>query len=173
MIRLGSDKNTYFRDCQTFLESKCSWGDNIQALPHLPSYGIFKPDPCRWRLRSFCKTCFKVISSFWTNFDHSSASKSRQYFESFKILTKFQIKKSFPNLKISTKIQLQILRQTTANLDQSSASTSWPNFSFTVVTKMRVQNLYQTSASKSCLNWRQRVPQHQHQQHELFSQFNL
>ena len=109
MIRLGAYKNTYFRDCQTFLESKCSWGDDIQALPHLPSYGIFKPDPCRWRLRSFCKTCFKVISSFWTNFDHNSASKSRQYFESFKILTKFQIKKSF-QLFFSLKNQHQHIR---------------------------------------------------------------
>jgi len=38
---------TKVRDCQTFLESKCSWEDDIQALPHLASYGIFKPDPCR------------------------------------------------------------------------------------------------------------------------------
>ena len=125
-------KKRCFRDCQTFLESKCSWGDDIQALPHLPSYGIFKPDPCRWRLSSFCKTCFKVISSFWTNFDRNS--KSRHYFESFKILTKFQIQNLFQtsksrqksSFKFYAKLQLILTNLQPQHHDQTSASMSWP-----------------------------------------------
>ena len=39
----------HFRDCQTFLESRSKWGDDIQGLPHLSGYGIFKPDPCRFK----------------------------------------------------------------------------------------------------------------------------
>ena len=37
-----------FRDCQTFLESKSKWGEDIGRLPHLHSYGNFRPDPCRF-----------------------------------------------------------------------------------------------------------------------------
>ena len=158
-------KKRCFRDCQTFLESKCSWGDDIQALPHLPSYGIFKPDPCRCRLGSFCKTnkhCQRHNRSrVWVHSKKINALRSYPVFEpiviitrlkiptilqSFKILTKFQIQNLFQtsasksrqnfNLKISTKILLQILCQTTANLDQSSASTSWPNFSFKISIKL-------------------------------------
>ena len=45
---LVSWKMTNIRDCQTFSESKSSWGSEIQGLPHLSSYGIFRPDPCRF-----------------------------------------------------------------------------------------------------------------------------
>ena len=30
------------------MESKSKWGEDIGRLPHLHSYGNFRPDPCRF-----------------------------------------------------------------------------------------------------------------------------
>ena len=64
--------------------------------------------------------------------------------------------------KLSHAIQLQ-------NLDQISASKSWPKIYFKIFNIFNIVvsrlNLYQTSASKLRPNLSPHVPQHQHQQH--------
>jgi hypothetical protein len=34
------------RDSQLFLESKAEYTDALAHLPHLPSFGTYRPDPC-------------------------------------------------------------------------------------------------------------------------------
>ena len=83
---------------------------------------------------------------------------------SFKIVDLTSALESWPKfcIKILTELPLQ-------NLDQISASKSWPKtyfsldtcFSINIVTKIEVQNPYQTSAPKSWPNCCQHVPHHQ------------
>ena len=136
---------TIFRRCHIFPAMASSnqtpaGGDWVLSVKHaLRSYPVFEPILIIIRLQNPDNT--------------SKASKS---------LPNSRLKNLFQTSKSRQKSSFKFQCQTTANLDQSSASTSWPNFSFTVVTKIRVQNLYQTSASKSRLKCRQHVPQHQH-----------
>ena len=113
----------------------------------------------------------RICTKLQLHNDETETSKSKPKF-SFKILIRIQLQNfdqtsttkcwlNF-NLKILIKLHPQ-------NLDQ----TLTPIFGlriflkiFDSFTKTQVQNLYQTFAAKSRLNYRQHAPQHQHQQHQ-------
>ena len=86
-------------------------------------------------------------SKSWPNFSLKDLTKIQlQNFRfnfSLKILTKIQLQnlfktsKSWPNLKVLTK-------NIPENLDQTSASITWPKFRFKIFTQPQLQNLDQT-----------------------------
>ena len=75
--------------------------------------------------------------------------------------------KAWPNL--SLKVLTKDIQNTKYKIYKIYKNISWPNFSFNIVNTIKVQNLYQTSTSKSRPNCRHHVPQHQHQQHKKTS----
>ena len=95
--------------------------------------------PTKLQLQNLDQTRLQVLNS---------PSKSRHNF-SFKILLKLGFK---------SWIHPQ-------NLDKTSASKSWQDFTFKILTNIQAQNIYQTSSLKSRPNCGQHVPYHQHPQH--------
>ena len=110
--------------------------------------------PRGWVLSS--KYLRQVITQVDQNLNYTWASKSQPNI-CLKVLTKLQLQNILPvfNLKVFNENILQ-------NHDQILVSKPWQYIALKALTKIKVQILYQTSASKSWLKCRQHVPQHQH-----------